>query len=64
MIELILIIAFSSKDLFVFYLFFEAILVPMFFLVGIFGSESRNLRAAFRLFIITVLASLPMLVGI
>lgn len=62
--ETILIIAFTARDLFIFYLFFEAVLIPMFLLVGIFGSRPRNIRAAYKMFIITLMGSLPMLAGI
>lgn len=41
--EVVLIIAFTARDLLVFYLFFEAVLIPMFLLVGIFGSKPRNI---------------------
>lgn len=54
---------FVSLDLLVFYLFFEASLVPMFFLIGIWGGE-RKLYAAIKFFIYTALGSLLMLVGI
>jgi len=63
-IESILILAFTSRDLFVFYFFFEAVLIPMFLLVGLFGSIPRNIRAAYKMFIITLMASFPMLAGI
>lgn len=62
--EAILILAFTARDLFVFYLFFEAVLIPMFLLVGIFGSKPRNIRAAYKMFIVTLMGSLPMLAGI
>jgi proton-translocating NADH-quinone oxidoreductase chain M len=62
--EVILIVAFSAQDLLIFYLFFEAVLIPMFLLVGIFGSKPRNTRAAYKMFIYTLVGSLPMLVGI
>lgn len=54
---------FVSLDLLVFYLFFEASLVPMFFLIGIWGGE-RRIYAATKFFIYTALGSLLMLVGI
>jgi NADH-quinone oxidoreductase subunit M len=54
---------FVSLDLLVFYLFFEASLVPMFFLIGVWGGE-RKLYAAIKFFIYTALGSLLMLVGI
>lgn len=62
--EVILIAAFTARDLFVFYLFFEAVLIPMFLLVGIFGSKPRNIRASYKMFIVTLMGSLPMLAGI
>lgn len=54
---------FTSLDLLVFYLFFEASLVPMFFLIGIWGGENR-IYAAVKFFIFTALGSLLMLVAI
>ena len=54
---------FVSLDLLVFYLFFEASLVPMFFLIGIWGGEKR-IYAALKFFIYTALGSLLMLVAI
>jgi NADH-quinone oxidoreductase subunit M len=54
---------FVSLDLLVFYLFFEASLVPMFFLIGIWGGE-RRIYAAVKFFIYTAVGSLLMLVGI
>ena len=54
---------FVSLDLLLFYLFFEASLVPMFFLIGVWGGE-RRLYAAVKFFIYTAVGSLLMLVGI
>jgi len=54
---------FVSLDLLVFYLFFEASLVPMFFLIGIWGGKQR-IYAATKFFIYTAVGSLLMLVGI
>ena len=54
---------FVSLDLLLFYLFFEASLVPMFFLIGIWGGE-RRIYAAIKFFIYTSVGSLLMLVGI
>src|SRR5438552_7628286 len=54
---------FVSLDLLLFYLFFEASLVPMFFLIGIWGGE-RKIYAAIKFFIYTSVGSLLMLVGI
>src|SRR5690242_8359973 len=54
---------FVSLDLLLFYLFFEASLVPMFFLIGVWGGE-RRIYAAIKFFIYTAVGSLLMLVGI
>lgn len=54
---------FVSLDLLVFYLFFEASLIPMFFLIGIWGGENR-IYSAVKFFIYTALGSLLMLVAI
>jgi NADH-quinone oxidoreductase subunit M len=54
---------FVSLDLLLFYLFFEASLIPMFFLIGIWGGE-RRIYAATKFFIYTAVGSLLMLVGI
>jgi NADH-quinone oxidoreductase subunit M len=54
---------FVALDLLVFYLFFEASLVPMFFLIGIWGGENR-IYAATKFFVYTAVGSLLMLAGI
>jgi proton-translocating NADH-quinone oxidoreductase chain M len=62
--ESLLLIVFCVRDLLVFYIFFEAVLIPMFLLIGLFGSTPRNIRAAYKMFLYTLAGSLPMLVGI
>ena len=54
---------FSSLDLFLFYLFWEATLVPMYFLIGIWG-YGRRIYAAMKFFLFTLVGSLLMLVAI
>src|SRR6476619_7307960 len=54
---------FVALDLLLFYLFFEASLIPMFFLIGIWGGE-RRVYAAIKFFIYTAVGSLLMLVAI
>jgi NADH-quinone oxidoreductase subunit M len=54
---------FLALDLFLFYLFWELMLVPMFFLIGIWGSEGRT-AAALKFFLFTQLGGLLMLVAI
>ncbi len=54
---------FVSLDLFVFFVFFEAILIPMYFIIGVWGSE-RRVYAAMKFFIYTAFGSALMLAGI
>ncbi|HEY3104686.1 MAG TPA: NADH-quinone oxidoreductase subunit M [Pyrinomonadaceae bacterium] len=54
---------FTSMDMFLFYLFFEVGLVPMYFLIGIWGGENR-LYAAIKFFLYTLVGSVVMLLGI
>jgi NADH-quinone oxidoreductase subunit M len=54
---------FLAMDLFVFYLFWELMLVPMYFLIGIWGHE-RRIYAATKFFLFTQLSGLLMLVAI
>ncbi|PYT01474.1 MAG: Fe-S-binding domain-containing protein [Acidobacteria bacterium] len=63
LLESAMIGVFVSLDLLVFYLFFEASLIPMFFLIGIWGGDNR-IYAAVKFFIFTMLGSLLMLVAI
>jgi NADH-quinone oxidoreductase subunit M len=55
--------AFLAVDLFVFYVFWELMLIPMYFIVGIWGGE-RRLYAAIKLVIFTFVGSLLMLAAI
>ncbi|MGD2100850.1 MAG: NADH-quinone oxidoreductase subunit M [Acidimicrobiia bacterium] len=54
---------FLALDLFLFFVFFEAILIPMYFIIGIWGSE-RRIYAAMKFFIYTAFGSALMLAGI
>ncbi len=54
---------FCSLDLFLFYIFWELILIPMYFIIGIWGGE-RRMYAAVKFFIYTLAGSLFMLVAI
>src|SRR5678815_6153493 len=54
---------FMATDLMLFYIFFEASLVPLFFIVGIWGGKERR-RAAVTLFLYTFAGSIFMLAGI
>jgi NADH-quinone oxidoreductase subunit M len=54
---------FLSLDFFLFYVFWEVMLVPMYFLIGVWGSE-RRLYAAIKFFLYTLAGSLIMLLAI
>jgi NADH-quinone oxidoreductase subunit M len=55
---------FVALDLFLFYIFWEAVLVPAYFLIGSWGSGERRVSAAVKFFLYTLLGGLLMLVGI
>ncbi len=55
--------AFISLDLFLFYVFWELMLVPMYFMIGIWGGKNR-IYAAIKFFLFTAVGSLLMLVAI
>ncbi len=55
--------AFVAMDLFLFFVFFELMLVPMYFIIGIWGGE-RRVYAAIKFFLFTAVGSLLMLVAI
>jgi NADH-quinone oxidoreductase subunit M len=54
---------FMSLDFFLFYMFWEVMLVPMYFLIGVWGSD-RRLYAAIKFFLYTLIGSVIMLLGI
>ena len=54
---------FCCLDLFLFYVFWEVMLVPMYFLIGVWGGE-RRLYAAIKFFLYTLAGSVLMLIGI
>jgi len=54
---------FASLDLIVFYVFFELSLIPMYFLIGIWGGKNR-IHATVKFFIYTLVGSLIMLIGL
>ncbi|HHQ47446.1 MAG TPA: Fe-S-binding domain-containing protein, partial [Acidobacteria bacterium] len=55
--------AFLSLDLFLFYVFWELMLIPMYFIIGIWGGP-RRIYAAVKFFIYTMVGSVLMLVAI
>lgn len=63
-LESMLIAVFVVLDILLFYICFETVLIPMFLIIGIWGSRERKIIAAYQLFLYTLLGSLFMLLGI
>ncbi len=63
LLETFLVGMFSSIDMLLFYIFFEAVLIPMFLIIGIWGGE-RRIYASFKFFLYTLLGSVLMLIAI
>lgn len=63
-IEALLVGVFVVLDLLLFYVFFEAVLVPLFLLVGVWGGSPTRVRSALLLFFYTLTGSLFMLLAI
>jgi len=62
--ESMMILVFSVLDIILFYVSFESILIPMFIIIGVWGSRERKIHAAFQFFLYTLLGSLFMLLAI
>nr|YP_009002125.1 NADH dehydrogenase subunit 4 [Sporolithon durum]AGU16690.1 NADH dehydrogenase subunit 4 [Sporolithon durum] len=63
-LEFLLIQVFCVLDLFLFYIYFESVLIPMFLIIGIWGSRERKIRAAYQFFLYTLIGSLLMLIAL
>ena len=63
-ILILLIGVFTIMDIIGFYILFEAILIPMFIVIGIWGSREEKVKAAFYFFFYTLIGSLLMLISI
>jgi len=61
---LILVGVFTILDILGFYILFEATLIPMFIIIGVWGSREEKVKAAFYFFFYTLVGSLLMLLGI
>merc|ERR1711933_666023 len=64
LLQFFLIGVFCILDLLFFYIFFESVLIPMFLLIGIWGSRERKVKAAYYFFFFTLLGSVLMLLSI
>ncbi|MCK5555874.1 MAG: NADH-quinone oxidoreductase subunit M, partial [Alphaproteobacteria bacterium] len=63
LLETMMIGMFCALDFVLFYVFFEGVLLPMFFIIGVWGGE-RRVYAAFKFFLYTLLGSVLMLLAI
>jgi len=64
LIEILLINFFLVTNLLLFYIYFEAVLIPMFLIILIWGSRKRKIHASYLFFFFTLIGSLFMLLGI
>jgi proton-translocating NADH-quinone oxidoreductase chain M len=63
-LNFLLIGVFCVLDLLLFYIFFESVLIPMYFIIGFWGSRARKIRAAYFFFLYTLLGSVLFLLTI
>nr|YP_009626866.1 NADH dehydrogenase subunit 4 [Boechera stricta]QCB91533.1 NADH dehydrogenase subunit 4 [Boechera stricta] len=62
--EFLMIAVFCMLDLLLFYVFPESVPIPMFIIIGVWGSRQRKIKAAYQFFLYTLLGSLFMLLAI
>ena len=62
LMETLMIGVFAAQDLFLFYIFFEAGLIPMYLIIGIWGGANR-IYASYKFFLYTLLGSVLMLIA-
>ena len=62
--EFFLIGVFCVLDVLLFYIFFESVLIPMYLIIGVWGSRERKIRAAYFFFLYTLLGSVLMLLAV
>ena len=62
-LETLMVGMFLATDILLFYIFFEAVLIPMYIIIGVWGGQ-RRIYAAFKFFLYTLLGSVLMLVAI
>lgn len=63
-LEGLMVALFGVLDILMFYVLYESLLIPLFLIVGIWGSRERRIEAAYQLFLYTLLGSLFLLMGI
>ncbi|MEM1131782.1 MAG: NADH-quinone oxidoreductase subunit M [Pseudomonadota bacterium] len=62
LMEVLMIGVFAAQDIFLFYIFFEAGLIPMYLIIGIWGGDNR-IYASYKFFLYTLLGSVLMLIA-
>ena len=62
LLEIMMVGMFSALDIFLFYIFFEAVLIPMYIIIGIWGGRNR-IYASYKFFLYTLLGSVLMLIA-
>lgn len=63
-LEVFMLAVFAVTDLLLFYIFFESVLIPMFIIIGVWGSRERKIRAAYQFFLYTLFGSVLMLLAL
>ena len=63
-LETMMVGMFCALDYVLFYVFFEGVLIPMFIIIGIWGSGERRIYAAFKFFLFTLAGSVLMLLAL
>jgi proton-translocating NADH-quinone oxidoreductase chain M len=63
-LETFMLAVFCTLDLLLFYIFFESVLIPMFVIIGVWGSRERKIRAAYQFFLYTLIGSVLMLLAL
>lgn len=63
-LETCMLAVFCMLDVLLFYVFFESVLLPMFLIIGVWGSRARKIRAAYQFFLYTLVGSVLMLLAI
>ncbi len=62
LMEVLMIGVFAAQDIFLFYIFFEAGLIPMYLIIGVWGGDNR-IYASYKFFLYTLLGSVLMLIA-
>ena len=62
LMETLMIGVFAAQDIFLFYIFFEAVLIPMYLIIGVWGGADR-IYASYKFFLYTLLGSVLMLIA-